>query len=189
VTCLSLPNAGGLSLKSQETELRSRPDIIIATPGRLIDHIRNSPSFTLDALDILVLDEADRMLSEGFADELTELIKSCPVARQTMLFSATMTDSVDELVKLSLNKPVRLFVDPKRGTSRSLMQEFVRVRAGKEAERSALLVALCKRTFKSGVIIFFRSKKLAHQMRIMFSLLDMKCEELHGDLSQEQVSS
>ncbi|PCH33623.1 DEAD-domain-containing protein [Wolfiporia cocos MD-104 SS10] len=177
---------GGLSVKAQEATLRTRPDVIIATPGRLIDHIHNSHTFTLDALDILVLDEADRMLSDGFADELTEIIKSCPTSRQTMLFSATMTDSVDELVKMSLNKPVRLFVDPKRATARGLVQEFVRVRAGKESERSALLVALCKRTFKSGVIIFFRSKKLAHQMRIVFGLLDMKADELHGDLSQEQ---
>jgi ATP-dependent RNA helicase DDX27 len=178
---------GGLSVKAQEVELRSRPDILIATPGRLIDHIRNSHSFTLDTLDILVLDEADRMLSDGFADELTEIVKSCPTSRQTMLFSATMTDSVDDLVKMSLNKPVRLFVDPKRSTASGLVQEFVRVRAGKEEERSAILVTLCKRTFKSGVIIFLRSKKLAHQMRILFSLLGMKCEELHGDLSQEQV--
>ncbi|KAF7969342.1 hypothetical protein HWV62_27671 [Athelia sp. TMB] len=177
---------GGLSVKAQEVALRSRPDIIIATPGRLIDHLHNSHSFTLDTLDILVLDEADRMLSDGFSDELTEIIKSCPTSRQTMLFSATMTDSVDELVRMSLNKPVRLFVDPKRSTARGLIQEFVRVRAGKEAERPALLVALCKRTFKSNVIIFLRSKKLAHQMRIVFSLLGMKCDELHGDLSQEQ---
>jgi ATP-dependent RNA helicase DDX27 len=174
-------------LKSQEAELRTRPDIVIATPGRLIDHIRNSPSFNLDAVDVLVLDEADRMLSDGFADELAEIIKSCPTSRQTMLFSATMTDSVDELVKMSLNKPVRLFVDPKRSTASGLVQEFVRVRAGKENERPAILAALCKRTFKNKVIIFLRSKKLAHQMRIVFSLLGMKCEELHGDLTQEQV--
>lgn len=174
-------------MKSQEVELRARPDIVIATPGRLIDHIRNSPSFTLDAVDILVLDEADRMLSDGFADELSEIIRSCPTSRQTMLFSATMTDSVDELVKMSLNKPVRLFVDPKRTTASGLIQEFVRVKAGKENERSALLVALCKRTFKSKVIIFLRSKKLAHQMRIVFGLIGLKCEELHGDLTQEQV--
>ncbi|KAF5314060.1 hypothetical protein D9611_006832 [Ephemerocybe angulata] len=175
---------GGLSLKSQEAVLRTRPDIVLATPGRLIDHIRNSPGFTLDAIDILVLDEADRMLSDGFHDELTEIINSCPKSRQTMLFSATMTDSVDELIKMSLNKPVRLFVDPKRSTARGLIQEFVRVR--KENERSAVLAALCKQTFKKKVIIFVGSKKLAHQMRIVFSLLDMKCEELHGDLSQEQ---
>lgn len=174
-------------MKAQEVTLRTRPDVIIATPGRLIDHLRNSPTFSLEALDILVLDEADRMLSDGFADELTEIIKSCPTSRQTMLFSATMTDSVDELVRMSLNKPVRLFVDPKRSTARGLVQEFVRVRSGKESERSAILVALCKRTFKSGVLVFFRSKKLAHQMRVVFSLFNMKSDELHGDLSQEQV--
>lgn len=128
------------------------------------------------------------MLSEGFADELGEIIKACPVSRQTMLFSATMTDSVDELVKMSLNKPVRLFVDPKHRTAKGLVQEFVRVRAEKEVDRTALLVTLCKRSFKQGVIVFLRSKKLAHQIRIVFGLLGMKAEELHGDLTQEQAS-
>ena len=179
---------GGLSLKSQEVALKARPDVVIATPGRLIDHLRNSPAFALDALDVLVLDEADRMLSDGFADELGEIIKACPVSRQTMLFSATMTDSVDELIKMSLNKPVRLFVDPKRSVARGLVQEFVRVRAGREADRSALLLALCTRTFKSGVLVFLRSKKLAHQLRVVFGLVGLSCEELHGDLTQEQVN-
>ena len=174
-------------MKSQEAELRTFPDIVIATPGRLIDHLRNSVAFSLDALDVLVLDEADRMLEDGFADELTEITKACPQSRQTMLFSATMTDSVDELIKMSLDKPVRLFVDPKRTTARGLIQEFVRVRAGKDADRPALLVSLCKQTFKQRTIIFFRSKKLAHQMRIVFGLLDLRGDELHGDLTQEQV--
>ena len=174
-------------MKSQEADLRTFPDIVIATPGRLIDHLRNSVAFSLDTLDVLVLDEADRMLEDGFADELAEIIKSCPQSRQTMLFSATMTDSVDELIRMSLDKPVRLFVDPKRTTAKGLMQEFVRVRAGKEADRSALLVSLCKRTFKQRTIIFFRSKKLTHQMKIVFGLLGLKSDELHGDLTQEQV--
>lgn len=177
---------GGLSLKAQESTLRTRPDVVIATPGRLIDHLRNSISFNLDALDILVLDEADRMLSEGFTDELTEIVKSCSTSRQTMLFSATMTDSVDELVRMSLDKPVRLFVDPKRTTARGLVQEFVRIKSGREGDRGALLISICKRTFKERVIIFYRSKKLAHQMRVLFGLLDMRSEELHGDLTQEQ---
>ncbi|KZW02520.1 DEAD-domain-containing protein [Exidia glandulosa HHB12029] len=179
--CLAV---GGLSLKAQEAALRARPDVVIATPGRLIDHLRNSPQFALDAVDILVLDEADRMLSDGFADELAEIVNACPRGRQTMLFSATMTDSVDELVKMSLNKPARLFVDAKRTTARSLVQEFVRVR--KEEDRGGMLVALCKRTFKARAIIFFRSKKLAHQMRVAFALLNLNAGELHGDLTQEQ---
>ena len=175
---------GGLSLKAQEATLRTRPDIVIATPGRLIDHIHNSPSFTLDALDILVLDEADRMLEDGFADELKEIIKACPVSRQTMLFSATMTDSIDDLIKMSLNKPMRLFVDPNKTTSKTLIQEFVRVR--KEEERTTALLALCTRTFKTKSIIFVRSKKLAHQLHIVFQLFNLSAAELHGDLSQEQ---
>ncbi len=191
---------GGLSLSAQAHTLRTLPDILIATPGRLIDHINNSAAFTLSALDILVIDEADRMLEVGFEAELNEIIKSCPRTRQTMLFSATMTDSVDELVKLSLDRPVRVFVDPKRSTAKNLVQEFVRVRErgsvvggagvkGEDRVRAACLLALCKRTVREKCIIFFRSKALAHQMRIVFGLCGMKAAELHGNLTQEQVSA
>ncbi|KAG8946154.1 nucleolar DEAD-box protein required for synthesis of 60S ribosomal subunit [Tulasnella sp. 424] len=175
---------GGVSLKTQETALRTRPDIVIATPGRLIDHIQNTPTFTLSALDILVLDEADRMLSDGFADELQEVIRSCPKNRQTMLFSATMTDDVDSLVRLSMNRPVRLFVDPKKTVAKALVQEFVRIR--KESDRQAFLSTLCKRTAKRRTIIFFRQKVLCHQMKVVFGLLGFKAAEIHGNLTQEQ---
>ena len=203
---------GGLSLKQQESELSLRPEIIIATPGRLIDHVRNTASFTLDDIEVLVMDEADRMLEDGFQDELNEIIRHCPQpvasgsarsgkasasGRQTMLFSATMTDDVDELVRLSLRRPVRLFVDPKRTTAAKLIQEFVRVRGSgnslvakrtheEEKLRPALLLALCTRTFQHQVIIFVRSKKLAHQLRVIFGLLGLRAAELHGDLSQDQ---
>lgn len=177
---------GGLSLNAQAHTLRTLPDILIATPGRLIDHLTNTPSFTLSALDILVMDEADRMLEDGFSDELSEIIRACPRSRQTMLFSATMTDSVDELVKLSLDKPIRVFVDPKKNTADSLTQEFVRIRT--DDNRGPALLALCKRTVREKCIVFFRSKALAHQMRVVFGLLGMKAAELHGNLTQEQVS-
>jgi ATP-dependent RNA helicase DDX27 len=177
---------GGLSLSAQAHTLRTLPDILIATPGRLIDHLTNTPSFTLSALDILVMDEADRMLEQGFTDELNEIIRACPRSRQTMLFSATMTDSVDELVKLSLDKPIRVFVDPKRSTASGLVQEFVRIRS--DDSRTPALLALCKRTVHEKCIVFFRSKALAHQMRVVFGLLGMKAAELHGNLTQEQVS-
>ncbi|KAG9002340.1 nucleolar DEAD-box protein required for synthesis of 60S ribosomal subunit, partial [Tulasnella sp. 427] len=175
---------GGVSLKTQETALRARPDIVIATQGRLIDHIQNTPTFTLSALDILVLDEADRMLSDGFADELQEIIRSCPKNRQTMLFSATMTDDVDSLVRLSMNRPVRLFVDPKKTVAKALVQEFVRIR--KEGDRQAVLAALCKRTAKRCTIVFFRQKVLCHQMKVVFGLLGFRAAEIHGNLTQEQ---
>lgn len=88
---------GGLSLKIQEAELRKRPDIVIATPGRFIDHVRNSYGFSPNSIEIIVIDEADRILDEGFQDELNEIIKICPKSRQTILFSATMTDKVKKL--------------------------------------------------------------------------------------------
>ncbi|TPX63430.1 hypothetical protein SpCBS45565_g06613 [Spizellomyces sp. 'palustris'] len=177
---------GGLSTKTQEVELRARPDVVIATPGRLIDHIRNSRSFNLDSVEILIMDEADRMLEDGFADELNEIIKNTPKSRQTMLFSATMTDNVDDLIKLSLNRPVRLFVDSSTSIANRLVQEFIRVRAHREESRPAILAALCTRTYASETIVFFRSKAAAHHMKIVFGLLGLKAAELHGNLTQLQ---
>ncbi len=182
--CLAV---GGLSLKAQEAELRLRPDVIIATPGRFIDHMRNSPSFTVDTLEILVLDEADRMLEDGFADELNEILTTIPKSRQTMLFSATMTSSVDKLIKLGLNKPVRLMVDSQRSTVTTLTQEFVRLRPGREDKRMGYLLYICSNVYTDRVIVFFRQKKEAHRARIIFGLSGVKAAELHGSLSQEQV--
>ncbi|KAI8835906.1 P-loop containing nucleoside triphosphate hydrolase protein [Chytridium lagenaria] len=169
-----------------ESELRKKPDVVIATPGRLIDHIQNSLSFTLDTVEILIIDEADRMLEDGFAAELDEIIKSTPKSRQTMLFSATMTDNVDDLIKLSLNKPVRLFLDKNTAIASKLTQEFIRVRSHREATKSAMLAALCARTYKEQCIVFFASKVAAHQMKIVFGLLGLKAAELHGNLTQLQ---
>lgn len=178
---------GGLSTKNQEMELRKRPDVVIATPGRLIDHVRNSVDFTLDSIEILVIDEADRILEDGFKEELAEIISFTSKTRQTMLFSATMTDSVDDLVKLSLNRPVRLFVNNNRNLASGLVQEFIRIRAGRnDLDRAAILASLVMRTYKTETIIFFGSKAAAHQMKIIFGLLGLKAAELHGDLTQLQ---
>ena len=179
---------GGLSLKAQEVELRLRPDVIIATPGRFIDHMRNATSFAVDTVEILVLDEADRMLEDGFADELNEILTTLPKSRQTMLFSATMTSSVDRLIRVGLNKPIRLMVDSQNQTVGTLTQEFVRLRPTREDKRMGYLLWLCKNQYTSRVIIFFRQKKLAHRMRIIFGLVGMSSAELHGSMSQPQVS-
>ena len=178
---------GGLSNKIQEAELLQKPDIVIATPGRLIDHIHNSKSFSLDQIEIMVMDEADRMLEDGFKAELEEIIKHTPRKRQTMLFSATMTDNIDELIKLSLDRPIRLFVDSSQSMTTKLVQEFIRVRGHKEEARPAILAALCARTYKTETLVFFRSKAAAHHMKITFGLLGLKAAELHGNLTQLQV--
>jgi ATP-dependent RNA helicase DDX27 len=182
--CLAV---GGLSLKVQEAELRLRPDVIIATPGRFIDHMRNSASFTVDTLEILVLDEADRMLEAGFADELNEILTTIPKSRQTMLFSATMTSSVDNLIRVGLNRPVRLMVDSQKQTVGTLVQEFIRLRPGRETKRMGYLLYLCKNVYTDRVIVFFRQKKEAHRARIIFKLCELEATELHGSMSQEQV--
>ena len=180
---------GGFSLREQESVLKKRPDVIIATPGRFIDHMRNSPSFAVDAIEILVLDEADRMLEDGFADELNEILTTIPKSRQTLLFSATMTDSIDRLVRVGLNRPVRLLVDAKKQTVSGLVQEFVRLRQGREDKRLAYLMYLCENVFTERVIIFFRQKREAHRVRVVFGLCGFKAGELHGSMTQEQVSN
>ena len=119
---------GGLSLKVQEAELRTRPDVVIGTPGRLLDHAVNSVAVYFDNIDILVLDEADRLLEMGFTEEVQELVKACPVERQTLFFSATMTSKVEELAKFTLKKPVKVSVNPMFDVTEQLSQEFVRVR-------------------------------------------------------------
>ncbi|KAF2714885.1 DEAD-domain-containing protein [Pleomassaria siparia CBS 279.74] len=177
---------GGFSSREQEAVLKTRPDVVICTPGRFIDHMRNSASFQVENLEILVLDEADRMLEEGFEAELTEILAAIPKSRQTMLFSATMTSSVDKLIRVGMNKPVRLMVDSKKQTVAGLVQEFIRLRLGKEDKRLAYLLYLCAEVYTERVIIFFRQKKEAHRVRVVFGLCGLKASELHGNMSQEQ---
>jgi len=178
---------GGFSSREQEAVLRTKPDVVIATPGRFIDHMRNSAGFQVENLEILVLDEADRMLEEGFESQLTEILTAIPKSRQTMLFSATMTSSVDKLIQIGMNRPVRLMVDSKKQTVAGLTQEFVRLRKGKENRRLAYLMYICSKVYTDRVIIFFRQKKEAHRVRVIFALCGLKASELHGNMTQEQV--
>jgi ATP-dependent RNA helicase DDX27 len=165
----------------------------------LIDHLTNSAGVDLDDLEFLVLDEADRLLDLGFQDEVNEIIKSCPVERQTLLFSATMGTKVDDLIKLSLKRPVRIHVTDKKGhdkidsggreieVANRLEQEFIRVRAANDGvARESMLLALLTRTFTSRVIVFFDTKATAHRLMIICGLCGIKCAELHGNLTQVQ---
>jgi ATP-dependent RNA helicase DDX27 len=177
---------GGLALGPQTAALRARPEIVVGTPGRLVDHLRNSASVHLDDVECLVLDEADRLLDMGFEEEVHELVKFCPRGRQTMLFSATMGRGVAQLIKLSLNRPVRVCVDDVDGVADRLIQEFVRVRASAEPQREAITVSLVARSFRRNAIVFCGSKKAAHRLTIVLGLLGIKACELHGNLTQAQ---
>lgn len=185
---------GAKNLKSQMAELRARPSLVVATPGRLLDHVTNSTGVTLEDVEFLVLDEADRLLDLGFQDEVTEIIKACPAERQTLLFSATMNTKVDDLIQLSMKRPVRIRISGKDGKSGKdlevaprLEQEFIRIRSGNEGvNREAMLLALLTRTFSTQTIVFFDTKAKAHRMMILCGLCGIKCAELHGNLTQSQ---
>lgn len=178
--------SGGLDLKIQESHLRRKPDIIIATPGRLIDHLQNTPSFSLHAIEVIILDEADKLLEDQFAEQLKEIIKQCSPTRQTMLFSATMNDRVRDLADLSLTNPVRLFLNNNTDVALHLRQEFIRIRSKREGDREPLLCALVTRYFNEHTIVFVQTKKLAHRIRILLELLGIRVEELHSGLNQTQ---
>lgn len=187
---------GAKNVAAQATELRTRPDIVVGSPGRILDHLTNSPGVDLDDLEFLILDEADRLLDLGFQDEVHEIVKMCPAERQTLLFSATMGTKVDDLVKISLKSPIRIRITDKRRNSveddgvevaNRLEQEFVRVRAGNEGiNREAMLLSLLTRTYTKRVIVFFDTKSDAHRLMILCGLIGMKAAELHGNLTQPQ---
>lgn len=178
---------GGLSLNAQAAALRTGPEIVVGTPGRVIDHLRNSQGFGLEDLATLVLDEADRLLEMGFKDEIHEIVKLAPAQRQTLLFSATMTEQVKDLIDLSLRHPVRLAADESAAAPKALTQEVLRLKGKSSLKKEATLLALVSRSFKDSgrVIIFFSTKQKAHRAKILFGLADLPLAvELHGDMTQ-----
>jgi len=124
----------------------------------------------LDFLEILILDEADKLLELGFKEEIIQILHHLPSDHQTMLFSATLSDEVEELANLSLERPKRISVDPFMGLAQNLSQEFVRIRGPSEKYREAMVLTLCKNTFKNRVMVFCPTKVKAHRLKIFFPI-------------------
>lgn len=187
---------GGLNAEAQQVALRTRPHIVVATPGRLIDHVRNSHGFSLDDIEVLVMDEADRLLDMGFQAEVEEIVRyindNAVASRQTLLFSATITSKLQALIKLSLKDPIHIAVDQVLNVADALQQEFIKIRPSASSSqdhntlKQAILLALASRTFTTRTIIFFKQKVTAHRMKILFGLASLSCAELHGNLTQAQ---
>ncbi|XP_026192286.1 ATP-dependent RNA helicase DRS1 [Cyclospora cayetanensis] len=187
---------GGSSLPQQEAALRLQPDVVVATPGRILDLLLNSASIHLELLEVIILDEADRLLELGFRDEILQVLKHCHRGRQTLLFSATLTASISSLALLALQSPLHITCgtagssSSNNGTGSSqqqlpenLKQQFVELQS--EEHRMPALVHLLRTAFTHRVIVFFGTKKAAHEAFLLFSLLGMPSAELHGDLTQQ----
>lgn len=122
---LSAVIVGGMDMMSQAMALAKKPHIVIATPGRLVDHLENTKGFTLKTLKFLVLDEADKILNMDFEKEVDKIVKVIPRERNTYLFSATMTKKVQKLQRASLKDPVKLEVSSKYQTVDNLQQYYI----------------------------------------------------------------
>lgn len=177
---------GGLSANVQAAALRTRPEIVVATPGRIIDHVRNTHSFGLEDLATLILDEADRLLEMGFLEEIKEIVRQCPKKRQTLLFSATLTAGVEALASLSMKNPARLSADTLGTTPKHLIEEILKLKPNQSAQKEAFLMAIVSRSFDKSTIVFTQTKQQAHRLKIIMGLSDVKAGELHGDMTQTQ---
>ena len=178
---------GGLSMQAQAAALRQRPEIVVATPGRLIDHVRNTHSFGFEEVAAIVLDEADRLLEMGFLEEIKEIVRNMPKQRQTLLFSATLTSAVEELASLSMRNPARLSADSLGTTPSTLTEEVVKIKPQFVAKKEAHLLSLLSRSFLGKeTIVFAKTKVQAHRLKIVLGLSNISACELHGDMTQTQ---
>jgi ATP-dependent RNA helicase RhlE len=172
---------GGTSQGPQIRQLQAKPKIIVATPGRLIDHVEQR-RLSLSKVGLLVLDEADRMLDMGFAPQLKRILSFIPNERQTMLFSATMPDEIAAIAQKYMKKPLRIEVAKPGTTVDTIEQEVFIV---PREEKVALLGRLLSE-HKGTILVFTRTKhgakKVAHKIRNMGHTAD----ELHSNRSQNQ---
>jgi len=165
----------------QAIVLAKRPHVIIATPGRLLDHLHNTKGFNLRNLKMLVIDEADRMLSMDFEKEISDIISLIPSERQTLLFSATMTSKVEKLQKASLINPVRIEVSLKFQTPKTLVQQYLFMPA---KWKDCYLVYLINEFKGQSVIIFVSTCNTVQRISCLLRLLGFQTSPLHGQLSQ-----
>jgi ATP-dependent RNA helicase RhlE len=173
---------GGVPLEPQERALRGGADVVVATPGRLIDHM-NRQNVALDELEILVLDEADRMLDMGFAPQINTIVDRVPRYRQTLLFSATMPPDVEALARKYLRRPVVVQVG-RRSAAASTVTHYVYPVA--QARKSALLADLLRRQDMDAVLVFTRTKIGADRVVRDLAHLGITAVAMHADKTQAQ---
>ena len=170
---------GGVSQVNQEKELRKGVDVVVSTPGRLLD-LLNQGIVTLRHLEVLVLDEADRMLDMGFIHDIKKLLKVIPPVRQNIFFSATMPDDVQKLVNGILKNPVRIAI--KNNTAKPQIVQSVYF-VPRERKRALLKHIIAEQAMKN-VIVFSRTKYGADKIAKDLNKSGISAEAIHGDKSQ-----
>lgn len=171
---------GGVGIAPQINHLNKGADVIVATPGRLLDLI-NQGAIKFSDLEIFVLDEADRMLDMGFIRDIKKILKFIPQKRHNLFFSATMPPAIEELANTILNKPVRIEVTPVASTAEKIDQRVMFV--SKENKRPLLKHMLLDAEFKK-VIVFSRTKHGANKVAIYLQNEGITAAAIHGDKSQ-----
>ncbi len=173
---------GGVGMGPQEHAFRTGVDVIVATPGRLLDHFR-FPYAKLDGLEILVLDEADRMLDMGFLPDIRRVLKHLPPRRQTLFFSATMPAPIMTLTRELLRQPATVNLERKAAPAVGITQAVYPVA---QEMKSSLLLELVKRGEMKNALVFTRTKHRANRLADFLTRHGVNCERIHGNRSQAQ---
>ena len=176
---------GGVNQKQQTNALRNGVDIVVATPGRLMD-LMNQGFLHLRDIEIFVLDEADRMLDMGFIQDIKRIIPMLPKKRQTLFFSATMPPEINKLASTILNNPMRVSVTPVSSTVEIIKQGIYFV---DKENKSALLVELLKDAKIKTVLVFTRTKSGANKIVKLLLRYNITSEAIHGNKSQNARQS
>jgi ATP-dependent RNA helicase RhlE len=180
---LSLKTAvvlGGVSQQSQVKALRKYPEILVATPGRLLD-LMNQKQLRLDRLEVLVLDEADRMLDMGFIQDVRRIVDQLPAKRQTLLFSATLSGEIIRLAGDMLNNPVRVETTPPASVSRDIDQKVLFV---DQVNKGLLLAEILKGKDVRRALVFTRTKHRADRLTRHLSSHGISTDAIHSNKSQ-----
>ncbi|KQL46737.1 DEAD/DEAH box helicase [Brevibacillus choshinensis] len=181
----ALPIYGGQDITRQIKALKKRPQIIVATPGRFMDHMRRK-TIRLDSIEIVVLDEADEMLNMGFIDDIKEILQEVPDNRQTLLFSATMPRAIQEIAQQFMTEPTLISVKSKEVTVPNIEQQYMEVA---EKQKFDVLCRLLDIHSPELAIIFGRTKRRVDELSEALTKRGYGAEGIHGDLNQAKRDS